>query len=66
MAQVKEKPKQWFGAEIPWANYERYIGYVKAHKAEGITAGKLIMAAVDAYLAQQAKAEAKAKANNDK
>lgn len=50
---VQPKPKQWFGAELPWANYERYIGYVKAHKAEGMTVGKLIVAAVDAYLERQ-------------
>lgn len=52
---VTPKTKQWFGAEIPWANYERYIGYVKAHKDEKLTVGNLIVVAVDAYLKRQPK-----------
>lgn len=64
---TQPKPKQWFGAELPWANYERYIGYVKAHKAEGMTVGKLIVSAVDRYLGQQPKeieSETKAREEN--
>jgi len=60
---VQPKPKQWFGAELPWANYERYMGYVKAHRAEHMTVGKLIVAAVDTYLEHQPQ-EAEAKLKN--
>lgn len=49
---VTPKAKQWFGAEIPWANYERYIKYVRAHIATKMTIGMLIVAAVDAHLAR--------------
>jgi hypothetical protein len=49
MGEVTPKMKQWLGAEVPWADYRRAIDYVNAHKAQGMTVGKLIVAAMECY-----------------